>query len=699
MPATMQLPRVEHETIRLAGGWDQKSPSLAIGPGLLRDVLNFECVPNLDQNGKLTGGYARIGGYERYDGRTKPSAASYALIQVTSFTNVPSAGQTLTGATSGATGVIIAVSESSLYVVVTKITGTFSESESVAVGATTIGTATALTYAVTALQNAQYTNLAADQYRADIAAVPGSGPVRGVFGAIFSGTDEVYAFRDTTEATSTKLYKATTSGWTEVTLYNEVSFTSGGTAEPSDGATLTKGGVTATIKRVVLESGSWASGTAAGRFIVDTPSGGNFSSGAATAGSVAVTLSGIQTAISFSTGGKFETIFTNFGAQSKSFKIYGCDGSNRAFEFDGTTLVPITTGTSPDTPKHLINHKNHLVLAFKSSIIHSGAGEPYKWTAIDGASEIGTGDTITGFLVQPGDPTTSTLLITGLMTTSVLYGSSIGDWQMVTYRWGVGALHYTLQNLARSYALHAMGVLDLQAAQTFGNFAQSTLTQQIQTFIDNQLTRAAYSTVNRTKSQYRLFFSDGYGLYLTAVNGVMVGATQVLFPHPVYSAWEGVQVSGPAVSYFGATNGFVYQMDMGSSFDGDEIDAYLVTNWIASKTPRIKKRYRRASIEMSGNFYATFDFSFQLGYGTSALQQTVPSTYTSQFAQPGNWDSGFWDALFWDGQTIAPTSVRMEGTAENVQLKIRSSTDYILPYTLHSMTLDYSFRRALRGEA
>lgn len=697
--ATLRMPEVRHETIRMAGGWDQLTPPLSLSPGALRDVLNFECVPNMDKDGRLTGGYARIGGYERYDGRKKPSSASYSLIQVTSFTNVPTVGQTLTGATSGATGVIIAVSEANKYMAVTKVTGSFSATEVVKVGTTTIGTATAVTYVVTAKENAQYTNLAADQYRTDIAKVPGSGSIRGVFGAIFGGVDAFYAFRDNAAATQTDLYKATATGWSQVTLFNEVSFTAGGTTAPADGATLTKGAVTATIKRVVLESGSWEAGDAAGRFIVDTPAGGDFSAGAATIGTVTVTLSGAQTAIKFNTGGRFETIFTNFGGQEATFKIYGCDSINRGFEFDGTTLVPIATGTSPDTPKHLAAHKNHLFFAFLSSVIHSGAGKPYKWKTADGASEIATGDTVTGLMVQPGEPHTAAMIITGLITTSLLYGTGVGDWNLVTYRIGVGARHYMVQNIARSYALHTAGVLDLQAAFVFGNFQQATLTYPIQTFIDNELTKSSYATVNRAKSQYRAFFSDGYGLYVTVVNGVYVGSAQVLFPNPVYCAWEGVLISGEAVSFFGSTDGFVYELDKGSSFDGAEIDAYIVTNWIASRSSRARKRYRRASIEMSGNFYAALDFSYLLGYGTNDIAQDGAVTYTSKFSQAGTWDTGSWDALFWDGQTIAPTTVRMVGTGENVQIKIASATDYISPYTIHSITVSLTPRRALRGEA
>jgi hypothetical protein len=99
-------------------------------------------------------------------------------------------------------------------------------------------------------------------YRALIIAVPGSGNVLGVVGMAFSGVDHVYAFR--VNGGTVKLYKSSAAGWTLVPFYNVVEFTAGGTATPLDGATLTQGGVTATIKRVMTRSGVWTGAAAGG---------------------------------------------------------------------------------------------------------------------------------------------------------------------------------------------------------------------------------------------------------------------------------------------------------------------------------------------------------------------------------------------------------------------------------------------------
>lgn len=683
----MRMPPVKYDVVALNGGWDQISPSLSLKPGIVRDGLNFECAP--------TGGYARVGGYERYDGRAKPSAATYQLIQVVSFTNTPSVGQTLTGFTSAATGYIAAVTAT--YMVLTQIVGTFSAGEVVKVGATTIGTSTTLTTSVTSKQYAQYQALAADVYRALIGKVPGSGAVLGVFGMVVSGVDKMYAFRNNAGGTGADLYEASASGWTQVAYKHEVSFTTGAVTTPADGETLTQGANTATVRRVMATGGTWAGGTAAGRFVIDAPAPGAFIAGAATLTSGAtVNLSGANAAITVAPSGKYEVFLGNLAGSSGTIRTYGCDGVNRGFEFDGTTYAPIATGATTDTPSHVVVHKNHLLWGIRSSIVFSGPGTPFRYTATDSGGEIATGDSVYAFLIQPGSQTTASLAVYGPNQTAMLYGTSLSTWNFVTFNTGTGAIEYTAQNMAQSLVLDDPGVIAMSTSQDYGNFTQATLTNNIKNFIIAERDNVAYSSLMRDKSQYRLFFSDGYGLYLTIVNGKMLGAMPVFFPNIVNCAWEGMLSTGSGVAYIGDTTGYVHQMDVGSSFDGADIDAFITLNWNAMGSPRVLKRYRHASIEMQGTYYAEISFGYQLAYGTTEMGQADAVTYASGFSPAPDWDSFTWDDFFWDGRTLFPTEVDLRGTAENIQVSISSTGDYIYPFTVNSIINHYSPRRGMR---
>lgn len=684
---TLQVVDIKDDITTLEGGLDQKTPTLSLAPRFAREASNYEC--------SVTGGYSRVGGYERFDGRAKPSDQTYGVIQLSSFVNTPSLGQTLTGFSSSATSTIIALGSN--YVVVAKITGTYTVGEIVSVGVTTIGLTVTLATNLTPLLNAQYLSLASDVYRALIQEVPGSGPVRGVVSAIFGGVHKVYAFRDNVGGTACVMHEATGSGWSAVTLYKEVAFTVGGASTPADGDTLTQGGNTATIKRVVLETGTWGTSTATGRLIITTPTPGNFSAGAATIGAVTVTLSGAQTSISFLPGGKFEFDINNFSGQLSTRKIYGADSVNRCFEFDGTTLVPIRTFAAVDTPKHIKVHHFHLFVAIGSSYMHSGVGTPYQFTALAGGGEAAVGDTITGFLIQPGNVDTATMAILTRDGAGMLYGTSVSTFKYIAYNSATGCLPYMAQNLDSSYMLDDRGLISLKTAQEFGNFQQATLTQALQPFISEKQAFSTCSCVNKDKSQYRGFFSDGSYLYATIVNGKFKGALPGLFPDPLNCAWSGEQANGTIVTYAGSlNNGYVFELDRGSSFDGDAIDATITLNWNFQKKPRIEKKYHGASVEMQSENYASIQFGYLLGYNSDLIPQPNPQTYDSNLGGSGSWDGFVWDEFIWDGRTLSPTEVGMEGRAENVQVTFASATNYIYPYTLNSLIIFYSLGRRVR---
>lgn len=676
-----QLPQVSYEAISLGGGWDQISPTLSLPPGVARDALNFEC--------SITGGYARIAGYERYDGHPSPSSASYSMLTVLTYTNTPAVGQTITGQTSGATGVVIAVNSTSLAI--TKVVGTFQVGEVINVGATVISTISVLGASVTSRQNAVYLAAAADQYRPDISAVPGSGGVLGV--ALYDNT--LYAWRNNAGGTEAVLHKATASGWSAVDLGYQVEFSNANTSV-GEGDTLTQGGVTATIKRVVVETGTLLSGTNTGRLILGTPSGGAFAAGAATStGGGAVTLSGASAAITLSPGGRYETENGNFTGSSDTHRMYGCDGVNNGFEFDGTVWVPIRTGAPSDAPKHLVIHRNHLFFFIDSSAMHSGPGLPYNFSITAGAGEIAVGDTITGALNQPGSQASDALAIYGQNNTYVLYGTSSANWSLTVFNRGTGARHYTAQNMANSYVLDDRGVNTMQTSLNYGNFDPAFLTLNIKKFILEKASRAVSSVISRERSQYRIFFNDGYGLYLTIGNDQFKGAMPVFFPNPVSCAAEGEDANGGEKIFFGSTNGYVYQMDAGTSFDGAAIPWSLTLNFDSIKSPRVRKRYRHCGVEVTGSGYAETGFSYILGYNSSNISQPGYVTYDTPFAVP-QWDQFNWDQFIWDGATIMPAECEMTGTAENVALVFAGNANYVGAFTLNTAIIHYSVRRGIR---
>ena len=680
-----QYAKVQYDLIRMSGGLDQVTPTLSLKPGVARDSVNFEA--------SITGGYSRIAGYERFDGRPNPSDANYAVLTV-NITGAISVGQTITGATSSATGVVILVSGST--VVYTKGVSAFLAAETVRVGGVAQGTVTALGGAggANARTIAEYLSLAADNYRADIGPVPGSGPIRGV--AYYNGA--AYAWRNNAGATALVMHRATSSGWSAVPLGVTLAFHDG-TGEILAGQTVVGGtsGATGVVTRVVVQSGSFTGAPHAIGILVFASVTGTFVNNEHinVGGTKKAQATGAQVQTSAAPSGRVETTISNFGGGTASTRMYGCDGQNKAFEFDGTVYVPISTGMAVDKPTHIVAHKQHLFLSFGSSVQFSAIGNPLSWTPVLGAGEIALVDDVTGFMVQPGDQSTGAMAIYSDSNTFILYGSSSENFNLVSYNIGTGAKAYSAQNIGQTYVFDDRGVINLQAAQNYGNFDSAALTMSIRPFTQQRRNLLACSGVNREKGQYRIFFSDGYGLYLTFINGQMAGAMPVQFPNPATCMCEGQKPDGSETSFFGSDNGYVYRLDAGTSFDGQEISANMVLVFNAINSPRVIKQYRRASLEITGTSYAEFSFNYELGYGSTEYEQPILRSYESNLVA-SFWDRVMWDAFIWDGRTLAPSEVEVEGSAENIAIRVASISSIYDSFTINSVILHYSPRRGLR---
>ena len=674
---------VKYDLIRLSGGLDQVTPTLSLPAGVVRRAANFEC--------SITGGYTRIAGYERYDGRPNPSDAAYNVL-VCTFVATVTAGNTITGAASAATGVVIYVDSTSI--VITRETGTFVSTELVRVSSVDVAIITTVQgVSADGLTDATYQSLAADNYRADITLVPGSGSILGV--SYYNNV--VYAWRNNVGATAAVLYKSSASGWAAVTLGKELNFNTG-SAVILDGNTVTgaTSAATGVVARVVLESGTFAAGTAAGRLILSS-STGVFTSGEnlTVAAAVKARAGGAATQINLLPSGRFETVVANFGGGTANYKIYGADGINRAFEFDGTTYVPIVTGMTVDTPNHIVFHKQHLFLSFGASLQFSGLGYPYQWSPLVGAGELAMNAQITNLLTLPGDQSSGALGVYTRSDTSVLYGTSSANFSLSTFNSGTGAIAYTAQNMDQAYVLDDRGVISLGTSLNFGNFLPASLTMNLRPFIQQNRDTAIGSLVNRDKGQYRIFFSNGNALYMTVLNGKLLGSMPVQFAHPVSCCVEGETPTGNTSQFFGSSNGYVYRLDAGTSFDGENIPANINLVFNATGSPRLLKRYRKASVELTGDSYTEIQFGYDLGYRTATIDQPQDETYENDL-RSGFWDSMLWDNFVWDGTEISPSEIEVNGTAENIAVRISSNSDLFPQFTVNSIIVHYTPRRGLR---
>lgn len=682
-----QFPPVQYDTVALAGGLDQITSAYTLPPGALRDCLNFACLAN--------GGYYRIDGYERFDGRPSPSDATIIAldIAITPGKSIVVGDQ---GQFGNVAGTVCNIDPFGNFITLTKTVATFAYTVFVpgpiVIGGDTKGDALAVHSSLDMKQVAHLRADAANIYRADIQPVPGSGPIRGV--AYYK--NRAYAWRNNAAGTACDIYKSSGGGWQPVVLGRTLPFSALSDLPSAEGIILTQGAVTATLDRCVVTTGDPVAGDAVGYFVVSNVQGGEFIAGPATYDAATVTLDGPSTQITLLPGGKYNISIGNFSAYFDTERMYGADGVNDGFEFDGEVYVPIPIAAAYK-PTYAVAHSNHLFFAVGSSIIHSALGNPYNFEVLLGAGEIGTGGVITGLLIMAGNDRTATLLVTSRNATWMLYGTSAIDWKFVNFNSGVGALDRTQQNLFDAFTADDAGISVMKQTLNFGNFDAARLTYNIQRFVREMRGKTACSGIARGRAQYRLYYSNGFGIYTTMTPQGLVGHGLVLYPDPVVCSFDGQNdADGQLYSIFGTNTGYVMHNDRGTSFDGKGINAFLTTNINSAKSPRLRKRFRKAVIEVMGQGY----FETQVGY---TFEWASPYIQPHEFMRAGGnlslmpfWDAMLWDAFVWDGKINDAINLELNGTGENLQLVLVCEADYVEPFTLQSVIFHYTPRRGNR---
>jgi len=667
MPNVKVLP----DAAVIQGGMDLMVSPMFAKPGSARLAYNYEF--------SINGGVDRVRGIEPFDGRTAPSASAFQLIQCTATITGIAVGNTVTGATSAATGKVIYVSADKLAV--TRVTGTFVV-EALQVGGITKATVSDLSPSLDGFLDNQLAKLAADDYQADITKVPGSGRVRGV--AILNNV--VYAWRDNAGATAMVIHKNTTSGWTAVSMFHQISFTAGSN-DYAEGDTLTQGGVSATVKRVVLESGTWAGGTAAGRLIITAPSGGVFAAGAAAGGGVC-TLSGASALITLTNGGQVSTSAFSFTSALADKRLYGCDGVNAEFEFDGTVYVPLNTGMGSIRATAVIAHKNHLFYAYRTSLQNSAIANPYVWSAVFGAAELSMGDTITNLVPIGGSEANAALMVVCQNSLQVLYGNSSANWNPVPLSKVSGGQARSAQDIGGVVAFDTPGVTRYPATKSFGNFAWDVVSLSIQPLVRNQTVACSVFVPGLFK--YRIFFSDG-----SVISGLPTGNR---FSWSVLNYGRNIvcaineEISGVSRTFYGDDDGWVYEADVGRSFAGDNIQCAIRLHPLVQRSPMVEKTYRQMQIEITAESACTIYTQGEFNAYDGMSEQTSAQQYGAGLL----WDLSNYDQSYYDVSVLSRGTFPLEGVGTGVAVCVSGDADDELPHSLYAVTVLYTPRKIQR---
>jgi hypothetical protein len=659
------MPDRKPRFVPFMGGLDTTKQRLSVEPGHVQASMNYE--PDIQ------GGYRRVGGFERFDGKARPSDAQYTYLGGGPFDAAAAIGVTVNGQTSGATGVVF--SRGPTWLVLTMVAGDFISGENIRVTTTVVGVYSAAVGNVTAFEHNVLVAEAADIYRALILPPPGTGPSR----VMCLGSD-VFAIR------TGLVYKATASGWTLVPLMREIAFTAG-TAEYAEGSTLTKGGVNATVRRVLLASGSWTGGTAAGRMIVSNVTGGEFTAGASTGGG-ACTLSGASAAIALTASSSLDYVRAAFINNQQ--RIYACDGVNRPFEFDGVVLAPIDL---PVATKPTCVESDEVTLYFGcgAEVIASSVGTPYSFSTITGAAQLGAGALVTDLLMLPGAQNSRAMFIGTSKGPKVLYGTDKDTWQMTGLGSESAVYAGTAQSIKGGLFFDASGARSTASTQSWGNFSYGKESTKVDGWLRGKSPVCSLMQANRT--MYRVWFSDG-----TALSATIGKRSMQWMPIDLGIAVRQAvshEIDGVSRTFVCDDSGWVYEMDVGRSFDGAAIEAWTMLHALNAGSVAMISTWRSGLLEASAP--CAFRIRAQSEFDDGDPNVSLGDSVEAESGPVGmRWDTDRWDEGVWDGGGLASMNVGLRGVGSTAAVTFYSSSDNELPHLLSGLHLLVTPRRLKR---
>ena len=402
---------------------------------------------------------------------------------------------------------------------------------------------------------------------------------------------------------------------------------------------------------------------------------------------------------------RFRFITHNFTGQSGAEKMYGVTGEGPAFEFDGETFVELRTGVVDDRPIFVAEHSEHLFLGYRNgSVIHSGVGKPRNFEAIEGAAELAIGDRITGMVGGYKE----SLFVFGRNKTSVLKGTSPLDWRLPTLSDEAGCMEGSANLLDQPLVFDDRGLRFMEATQAFGDFSIATATEHLKPWLAFKHRSGAIpvdSVRVRNKSQYRLFFSDGDILVMTAIpRGNFLSREFTFFSYDLY---QGDEVRAGVVNHSCSVedpdgreriffsmkgSGFVYEMDKGPSFDGSKLPAYVRFPYNHLGTPNHIKRFRKLHLECDSVERSRFLLSATFD---DDREEGEPEEF-SVLGRTAYWDEQAWDEFEWDSTPEISAHARLFGRGRNISILIYSEDTDQPPHTFTGITVFFDPRRRIR---
>lgn len=401
-------------------------------------------------------------------------------------------------------------------------------------------------------------------------------------------------------------------------------------------------------------------------------------------------------AVTLQPGGRVEAQVYTFKATGADRVMVGCDGVNPAFIWDGTTYTQISIVGESEPPKFLAVMKNYLFLAIASGLLyHSVVGEPDNFDPVDGAGVIGIGDEPTGLKVTVN----GALAVLMKNRISVLYGDDPDTWALTGLREhedATGAVPYTAVSYNDVLFVGPEGLTSLAATDAYGNFRSSSMTLGAYPLFQGRTNDVVGVFVVRSKNQIRVVMpppldDDGSEILTLTFSGSQpAGWSRQVLRHElcVFGSDEDDNV------YAGSTDGFVYHLERGNSFDGNKITAWMRTAFFFDQSPQVNKHFMRTTLSVTVQSETSLRVKPLFDYGSS---DNLPHKINeiALLSGGGDWDESEWDRFNWSTPSTNEARIETSANARSMALLIYADNQDAAPHTISDAVITLK-RRSLK---
>ena len=288
-------------------------------------------------------------------------------------------------------------------------------------------------------------------------------------------------------------------------------------------------------------------------------------------------------------------------------KLIICDGgsTNKPFGYDGTTFTSLSNLSSDlQGASDVIIFKNQVFFVDENQLFFGAPYEDVYDNAVgvlgsaQGGGVINIGADITDVIVFRDQ-----LIIFTERSIKRLSGNTVADFRLDPISEDLGAsVSGTVQEVGGDIMfLGPDGLRTLAATDRIGDFNLGSISRNVQKEITNLLLNSISfsSTVIRNKSQYRLFgFNSGF----QNLNALGILGTQYASQGAEGMAWAETRGINAYVTHssqenndeyilFGNSDGYVYQLERGNSFDGANIECQFESPSFVFEDPRVRKTF------------------------------------------------------------------------------------------------------------